>query len=305
MKFHLIILCLFCLPGLPLEAGPRSSPRYSVTTEVLDSGGQRSTSVSYVNQANLGTETGTSSVSISAMVSKSGYIGQLYQVSGVKATASSTNVSEGMSLTLTATASLDDATFLVLPTNQVIWSVASGPIQQITSSGLATADRVFQNTPAVVQARCEQYTSQLTVTVVDVGLDDFGIYAGDGVPDAWQVQYFGLNNTNALRTADPDADGQDNFAEYLCGTAPLDPNSRFRLGIAVAAGYATLKQITFTPWLTNRVYHLEYSTNLATGLFTPITNAALVDLGASHAILDTNATARMKFYRIRTALPGF
>ncbi|MCU0783935.1 MAG: BNR-4 repeat-containing protein, partial [Verrucomicrobia bacterium] len=43
---------------------------------------------------------------------------------------------------------------------------------------------------------------------------------GDGLPDAWEIQYF----TNLLQTAtgDPDVDGFNNLAEYLAGSNPTN-----------------------------------------------------------------------------------
>src|SRR6266581_9024597 len=48
----------------------------------------------------------------------------------------------------------------------------------------------------------------------------------DGLPDAWEQQYFG-NPTNALASDDSDGDGFSNLAEYIAGTDPTsaDPNS--------------------------------------------------------------------------------
>ncbi|MBU6399629.1 MAG: hypothetical protein KGS61_04875, partial [Verrucomicrobia bacterium] len=51
---------------------------------------------------------------------------------------------------------------------------------------------------------------------------------GDGIPDAWRLQYFGtnfVNNPQAAANADPDHDGADNYQEYLAGTDPVNSNS--------------------------------------------------------------------------------
>ncbi len=45
---------------------------------------------------------------------------------------------------------------------------------------------------------------------------------GDGLPDWWELTYFG-GRTAALPHDDPDADGSDNFSEYWANTHPLDP----------------------------------------------------------------------------------
>jgi len=49
---------------------------------------------------------------------------------------------------------------------------------------------------------------------------------GDGLPDAWQIQYFGsVRAANAAPTADPDGDGLNNLEEYRLGTNPQNPDS--------------------------------------------------------------------------------
>lgn len=48
---------------------------------------------------------------------------------------------------------------------------------------------------------------------------------GDGMPDAWEVQY-GLNPLNPADAAqDNDLDGIPNLAEYQAGTSPLQANN--------------------------------------------------------------------------------
>ncbi|MHB8519338.1 MAG: LamG-like jellyroll fold domain-containing protein [Limisphaerales bacterium] len=52
--------------------------------------------------------------------------------------------------------------------------------------------------------------------------------AYDSIPDAWRLKYFGTNFVNdprAAANADPDADGADNYQEFLAGTDPLNSNS--------------------------------------------------------------------------------
>ena len=53
--------------------------------------------------------------------------------------------------------------------------------------------------------------------------DDFDI-DNDGLPDAWEIQYFG-SRTAGDPNADSDGDGYSNLQEYLAGTDPLNANS--------------------------------------------------------------------------------
>ncbi|HYE30588.1 MAG TPA: chitobiase/beta-hexosaminidase C-terminal domain-containing protein [Methylomirabilota bacterium] len=44
---------------------------------------------------------------------------------------------------------------------------------------------------------------------------------GDGIPDSWRIRYFNaVDHVNAAAIADPDADGANNFREFLDGTDP-------------------------------------------------------------------------------------
>ena len=53
---------------------------------------------------------------------------------------------------------------------------------------------------------------------------------GDGLPDTWQIQYFGsISSPQASPGADPDGDGFSNLQEYLAGTDPTDAHSYLRL----------------------------------------------------------------------------
>lgn len=53
---------------------------------------------------------------------------------------------------------------------------------------------------------------------------------GDGLPDAWQTQFFGSSTSpQAVPEADPDGDGFSNLQEYLAGTDPTNPNSYLKV----------------------------------------------------------------------------
>jgi hypothetical protein len=50
---------------------------------------------------------------------------------------------------------------------------------------------------------------------------------GDGLADAWELQYFG--NLAANASDDTDADGMSNLREFRAGTNPKDAQSRFEM----------------------------------------------------------------------------
>jgi hypothetical protein len=81
------------------------------------------------------------------------------------------------------------------------------------------------STSSLAQATYDSISNQLRVT-------------GPVTFDSWQVQYFGCTNGNpdAAADADPDHDGQNNFAEFLAGTDPTTNASCFRIVSAIPTG---------------------------------------------------------------------
>ena len=49
---------------------------------------------------------------------------------------------------------------------------------------------------------------------------------GDGIPDAWELEYFGTINIDT--NADPNGNGVSNLREYLNGANPLQPGDYLR-----------------------------------------------------------------------------
>ena len=89
----LIGTALFAL-SVPLHAGPRASTAYSVATDTTDGGGERATSAAYTNEGSAGGIMGVSTVAAPAETAKHGYIGQLYDVTGLTLTSASPTVNE-------------------------------------------------------------------------------------------------------------------------------------------------------------------------------------------------------------------
>ena len=73
---------------------------------------------------------------------------------------------------------------------------------------------------------------------------DFGSLDSDhdGLPDAWEQQYFGA--TGALPGADPDHDGVSNLDEFRNGTNPLVADSRHPADNAPADTQITIAEVT-------------------------------------------------------------
>ena len=238
---------------------------------------------------------------------KHGYIAQLYEPTGLSITAASLTVNETATDQLGAWLALDDATFLAVPAAGVAWSVLSGPLVSINGSGLATAGTVYQNTAAVAQGISNGFTGALSLTVLNVNIDNFGAYAGDTLDDAWQVQYFGLPpNPNAGPLRDPDGDGQTNAFEYIAGLIPTDTNSFFRLRIENVPAQPNRKNVIFQPRFTDRTYVVKAKPSLLTGTFIPLGSFTSTDNilnPLERTVTDLNATGATKSYQVEITKP--
>jgi len=134
---------------------------------------------------------------------------------------------------------------------------------------------------------------------------------GDGLPDAWERQYFGSTNAPYGGPLDDwDLDGMSNEGEYAAGTDPTNALSVFRVLIGASKGlpvvwFATLEaEGEGYQWL-ERYYDLEHRTNLIEGGWTGL--VPYVDiLGTGAPVILTNeAPAVHTFYRGKVRLqPG-
>ena len=268
----------------------------------LNSGGGRSSSVKYTLDTSIGTLGGVSAGGPVRSIG-GGFPSQLTEVTNLVAKASPSSVNEDGTSQLNGVASFDDATTTVLSGSDITWSILSGPIAFISASGVATPAAVYTDAVAVIRGSYGK-TNSVSLTVLNNDPDNYGIYAGDGIPDSWQAQYFGLNNPNAAPTADADGTGQNNLFKYIAGLDPTNPASIFVLKIASVPAQPTQRTLTWTPLASARTYMPEFRTNLVSGAYTnlttytgPTTNSTQV------AVTDTNATQASKFYRVRITYP--
>lgn len=293
----------------PLSAGPRASGNYSIPAESVGVAGGRAQSAGYAINGSAVGEFGAGAVSVvssAAYSMKTGFVGELYEITGLSVTSPPSNaLNEGSNRQLVAAPQADDgSTTAALNPANVTWSVVNGPITSITTAGVATAGTVFQDTPAAVGASASSLSGQLNLTVSNVNFDDFGAYAGDQIDDSWQVQYFGQPpNSLAGPTSDPDSDGQNNRFEFTAGLIPNDPKSRFVLSIQPVIGQPGQKSIVFNPLASGRTYAVEFRTNLTTGTWSPLTGTTQSDNGTTRTVNDLSASSAPKFYRVQIAKP--
>lgn len=292
-----------------VQAEPRSSASYTISADTLDAGGGRAASASYAEIASLGTIAGTSAGGDPVQLLKSGLLARFSDATGVQLVSTvggalpSYDLAEGGTLQLAAYEELDDASLHPLAATAVIWSVVSGPISSVSPAGLVGAGLVYQDTAAVVAGNYGTFSATRPLTVLDVNPDNFGAYAGDSLPDGWQVQYFGLNNPLAAPAVDASGTGQTNLFKYTAGLDPTDPVSRFTLAIAPVDGQPAQKDLTFTPVWADRTYAVEYTTDLVGGIWLPLSDGQENTTGQVRTVTDPAATGSAKHYRVRITKP--
>ena len=285
---------------LPLAARGGTSADYSIGPVVLDGGGVAGSSAAYM--FNPSTAPGAAGASLNYAV-RTGYAGQLLdRVSiAIDEPTSPMTLNERAALQLAVTEFHDDSTRGILPVESVSWSVQSGPLASINSTGLATAGSVYQNTVAVGRAAIGSLSDTLNLTIANTGLDDLAPYAADGLPDVWQVSHFGLNGTQASIASDADSDSLSNLQEYAFGTNPLQASgaavqwsgSTF-LSAGVPVPYATTVNGSFSyrAVFSRRKdysaaglsYAVEFSADLVTWKASTTTPTRLADNGEVEAV---------------------
>lgn len=299
MKTQVFLITLLAAAA---HAGPRSSANYSITTDTTDAGGARATSAAYTNDASAGSVSGLSSVAAPAELAKSGYIGQLYEVTALQLAASPLTIDESDTLQLGAWQALDDATLLSVAATSVSWGINSGPVTGISSSGLATAGIVGEATAAQVQGTFAGLTGTLNLTVLDTIKDNFGTYASDGIDDAWQRLYFGANNPNAAPGFISDGSGLTNLFKYTAGLVPNNAASTFLLNNAAVTGQPGQRDIVLSPTYSDRHYTIQYSMDLSPGSWQTL-SGPFAGNGGTTTVTDTNASGGRKFYRVNISKP--
>lgn len=283
-----------------------SSPYATVTTS-HGMANSLSGSASYDDIATMGDIVGGVSSS-NHYTTKHGFIGQLYDVVGLEVTATPTTLPEGTSRQLMARPVLDDGTTFALLAGDVNWSLVSGPLTAVSSAGLVSAGAVHADTAAMVRGSWLGFSDTLALQVLNTDPDNFGSYAGDGLEDGWQVQFFGLDNPAAASLLDPDGDGQNNRFEFLAGVTPTDPSSMFKWSVEAAPDLSGTKRLSFSPVLVDRIYTIRYTDSLGSlPLQWSTLNPApseVIDTSGQRTVIDaTSASANRRFYRLELTKP--
>jgi hypothetical protein len=119
---------------------------------------------------------------------------------------------------------------------------------------------------------------------------------GDAIPDWWRLANFGCTNCpQAAMAADPDADGMNNYQEFLAHTGPNDSRSRLRFFAVQRSGGSSL--LTFESLLGSQ-YGLQYRDSLGVANWAFLTTNVWGRTDST-TLTDSNATGHpQRFYRV-------
>lgn len=244
-----------------------------------------------------------SDVTTGGVQAKGNLVGQLYDVAALAVTGASSTVNEAGTVQMGASATLDDGTSLPLEAEAIAWQEAAPFLAGVGPSGLVTAGQVYgdeggQNVGGSYLGIADP--DGFDLTVLNVGLDDFGLYAGDTIDDDWQVFHFGENNPDAAPGEDPDRDTDSNLTEFLAGFDPQDPHSFLDFKVISITG--TTAQIWLNKAIPGRTYRIFESADLVA----PYSEILSFSVTAEETGLindDTSIPVDQNYYRLSISRP--
>jgi hypothetical protein len=120
----------------------------------------------------------------------------------------------------------------------------------------------------------------------------------DGLPDSWELLYFG-SSTGANPETDSDGDGMTNWEEYQAGTHPRNAGSLLRIIRSSVIKTGTTASFQFNA-VSNKTYTVQYRTSLSTGTWNLVGSFPSSTTNVTRTVTDLNATGNQRFYRVAT-----
>jgi uncharacterized repeat protein (TIGR02543 family) len=121
----------------------------------------------------------------------------------------------------------------------------------------------------------------------------------DGLPDAWEIQFFG--NISQNDSGDKDLDGVSNINEYLAGTHPDSSQSSFRVGTITYNGQLSRVSLSWQSVI-GRSYRVMASTTLLSNSWQAV-SSDLAGTGGTLSFEEVESVNTAKFYRVEVRIP--
>lgn len=117
---------------------------------------------------------------------------------------------------------------------------------------------------------------------------------GDGLPDDWELAYFGELGRDGA--GDYDGDGHTDFQEYLTGTDPTNTGDILRVMTIASLGGDTTVLWNATP---GKSYRVQVKTNLTDPGWADLPGMVTATNSSAFLVDDAAGTETQRFYRVR------